>query len=176
LFATEEWHDLLASLFDVVASGHVNLGAHHHQIGSANGWIHNDFNPVWFPSGYAGRPCFPDHERCRYQSGAGSLAAEEKVEVVRAVAMIFYLLNGGWVERDGGETALFQSAKSAIDRPDARIPPLNNSILVFECTPGSYHAFLQNPGRPRNSVIMWIHRSMDDAMARWRATDLQRWT
>ena len=175
LFASPPWHDLLASLFDVAGTDHVNVGAHHHQIGSKNGWVHNDFNPVWFPSVRSGRIGFPDHDRCDYKSGAGPLGTAEKVQVVRAVAMIFYLLNHGWVEGDGGETGLFASARTGIDASTVRIRPIDNSILAFECTPHSYHAFLHNPGRPRNCIIMWIHRSMHDAMTRWCAADLQGW-
>jgi hypothetical protein len=175
VFCSPEWSDLLAGLFNVSATGHVNVGAHHHELGSNSGWIHNDFNPVWFPSdGGGGTMRFPDHGRCSYKTGAGSLPAHDKTEVVRAVAMIFYLFNGGWKNGDGGETGLFRAGAS-IDAPTARVPPVNNSILAFECTPHSAHAFLHNPGRARNSVIMWIHRSMGDALARWPETALERW-
>jgi hypothetical protein len=98
-----------------------------------------------------------------------------KVQVVRAVAMIFYVANGSWTEGDGGETGLFQSARQSLREPTARIPPEDNSILLFECTPTSYHTFLQNTRRERNSVIMWLHRTKNDAFSRWPEHSLEYW-
>ncbi|MGC1644867.1 MAG: 2OG-Fe(II) oxygenase [Candidatus Sulfotelmatobacter sp.] len=175
VFGSLEWHDLMGGLFGVAGTGHVNLGAHHHAIGSADGFIHNDFNPVWFRRDSAGSIHYPDHRQCAYKTGAGPLPASGKVEVVRAVAMIFYLSNGGWVEGDGGETGLFDSAFSGTSAARIRVPPENNSILLFECTPNSYHAFLHNPGRTRNSIIMWIHRSKTNAISRWPESALEGW-
>jgi hypothetical protein len=174
-FSSPEWNKLMAQLFDVPATGHVNIGAHHHAIGSSDGWIHNDLNPVWFPRNSSGGIRYPDHEQCDYKTGAGPLQPSDKIEVVRAVAMIFYLCNTGWVEGNGGETGLFLSATASSDEPCMRIPPENNSILLFECAPFSFHAFLHNPGQARNSIIMWIHRSKKDALRRWHNQDLESW-
>jgi len=174
LFGFEPWHDMLAGLFDVRATGHVNIGAHHHRAGGLAGWIHNDFNPVWFPViESASRIQHPDHSLCIYKTGTGPLQRAQKVEVVRAVAMIFYLCNPGWKEGYGGETGVFSSA-APDTQPSYRIAPENNSVFVFECTPQSYHSFLANPGMARNSIIMWIHRSMQDATARWPERQLER--
>lgn len=175
IFASREWHDLLASLFNIPATGHVNVGAHHHAIDSANGWVHNDFNPAWFPRQAMGPIRFPDPLRCAYKTGAGSLPTADKLEVVRAVAMIFYLSNGGWTKGNGGETGLYSSASASPTDVHTRVSPENNSILIFECTPNSFHTFLSNSGRPRNSVIMWIHRSKKDALARWPEKELESW-
>ena len=173
IFGSPGWHDLIADLFEVEASGQVNIGVHHHRIGSQSGWIHNDFNPVWFPADSAGRIRHPDHARCDYKTGAGPLSSSEKIEVVRAVAMIFYLCNNGWKEGDGGETGLFESL--VLGDPCRRIVPESNSILLFECTPRSYHTFLANPGLARNSIIMWIHRDMQGTLERWPEHSLERW-
>ena len=48
LFASHEWHDMLARLLGVEATGDVNCGLHHHEAGSADGFPHNDLNPGWF--------------------------------------------------------------------------------------------------------------------------------
>ena len=89
------------------------------------------------------------------------------------MAMLFYLCNEGWQEGDGGETGLFESVNSI--EPCITVAPRNNSILFFECTPRSYHSFLANPGLERNSIIMWVHRTMQDAISRWPGDRLERW-
>ena len=175
-FGSSSWHHLMSRLFDVKGTGYVNLGAHHHAIGSASGFIHNDFNPTWFPVNCSDQVAYPNPRLCSYKTGEGPLPATRKVEVVRAVAMIFFLANGNWVEGDGGETGLFDSPTVRQSDAYIRIPPENNSVLLFECTPRSYHAFLHNPGRARNSIIMWIHRSKTDALAHWPAESLEHWS
>jgi hypothetical protein len=175
IFVSEKWHDLIAGLFGVKGTGHINVGAHHHRIASADGTIHNDFNPAWFPIISERRVQCPKHQLCAYKTGVGSLPQSQKVEVVRAVAMIYYLANDDWVEGDGGETGLFDSPKAEVGQAQVRVPPENNSILLFECTPHSFHAFMANPVRPRNSIIMWVHSSKEDALLRWREEDLERW-
>ncbi len=173
IFRSIEWHDLITGLFGVTGTRQVNLGAHHHTPGSAHGFIHNDFNPVWFPK-WTARDSVCCSGRCDYKSGAG-LAENAKVEVVRAVAMIYYLCNDGWRPGDGGETGLFHSATDSLERPAAVVTPVNNTMILFECTPHSYHSFLHNPGRPRTSIIMWAHRTMADKQTMWPDGRLERW-
>src|SRR5207244_10936887 len=109
------------------------------------------------------------------KTGDGSLLASEKVEVVRGVAVIFFLLNDGWQPGDGGETGLFADRHSAIGEPELRCPPESNTLVMFECTPHSFHAFLGGNRRPRTSVIMWVHRTREDAIAKYGEERLERW-
>ncbi len=175
VFTSPSWHSLLTSLFAVEGTGDIYAGAHHHIPGSGNGKIHNDFNPGWFPANPSREVRFPDHRLCDYKTGEGALSPSEKVQVFRAVAMIFYLENDEWAPGDGGETGLFDAEPTRPRAPYARIPPENNSILLFECTPRSYHAFLSNPGKARTSIIMWAHRTRADVLARWREDDVEKW-
>jgi len=89
------------------------------------------------------------------------------VETIRAVAAIFYLDNPPWSPGDGGTTGLYRNASDPVDQPAAVVPPLNNSMLAFECTPFSYHGFVSNRRHPRNSVVLWLHRSRQDVVRRW---------
>jgi hypothetical protein len=175
VFISPEWHDVMGNLFGVKGTGYINCGAHHHKVGSANGYIHNDFNPVWFPRTGQGRLRHPGHGVCSYKTGAGTLADDQKIEVVRAVVMIYYLANGPWFPGDGGETGFFAGPQGPIDKPVCKIPPFDNSIIMYECTPNSYHSFLRNNRHPRNSIIMWIHRSLEEAVEKWSAEQLERW-
>jgi hypothetical protein len=175
LFTSAVWRDLICGLFGVERTPYVFAGAHHHAIGGASGFIHNDLNPVWFPLAEPGQMQTPDGARCSYKTGAGTLSADKKVQVVRSIAVLYFLLNDGWQPGDGGEIGLYDSAHASIERPAVRCPPINNSLVAFECTPHSYHTYLANRHRPRTSIIMWMHRSTADAAARYGAERLERW-
>lgn len=167
---TRSWHDLLARVLQIDATGHVAVGMHHHQTGSRHGFPHNDLNPGWF----LGNPS-PDRlafagPGIDYTTGAvldDSAPLDRPVETIRAASVLFYLANQEWEEGDGGVTGLYRSGGDDIERPVAFAPPLNNSLLMFECTPTSYHGFVMNRRKPRNSIIMWLHRSKQDVIDRW---------
>lgn len=165
LFTSRAWHDMLATLVGVEATGHVNCGVHHHLAGSADGFVHNDLNPGWFigsPARDSVQLASPMH--CDYKTGASAGAS---TETVRAIAALYYLDNEDWSAGDGGATGLYRSVSDPIGEPVARVAPINNSLLVFECSPVSFHGFMSNTRHPRNTVIMWLHRSKSDAVRRW---------
>jgi hypothetical protein len=173
LFVSRAWHDLFARLMGVDATGHINSGLHHHATGSADGTIHSDLNPGWFAE-YAS----PDgirvslDDRCRYTTGETAHEHVHAVETVRAVAILVYLANPPWHPGDGGETALFATRGG---EPAALVPPVDNTLLAFECTPHSFHAFRSNHRNPRNSMIMWLHRPKADVVARWGEAAIVPW-
>jgi Rps23 Pro-64 3,4-dihydroxylase Tpa1-like proline 4-hydroxylase len=109
---------------------------------------------------------------CDFKTGAGSLEPPEKVETIRGAVVIYYLMNEGWQPGDGGETGLFTGRDPG--SLAARRPPLNNSLVAFECTPTSFHAFLANR-RPRTSIIMWVHRTVEEAVERYGEEQIERW-
>jgi hypothetical protein len=175
LFCSRSWHDMLAGLFGVNATGELNIALHHHAVGSLDGSPHNDLNPGWF----ADRPRSDGiivHDPaygCDYRFGT------EKPDVgtferVRAVAVIFYLANPvrGVV---GGETGLYRAASDPIDRPSEVVPPVNNSLVAFECTPTSFHAFISNRRVVRNCLVMWLHREKKEAIRRWGESSIVYW-
>jgi 2-oxoglutarate-Fe(II)-dependent oxygenase superfamily protein len=173
VFMTPEWSRMVGDVFGVDPTGYVSVAIHHHDVGSDNGWIHNDFNPAWFRIKEEGKIRHPVPE-CSYFSGDGSLRPDEKVETVRAVALIYYLCNDGWQPGMGGETGLYAS-KSDLE-PAVLVPPINNSMVMYECTPKSWHTFLNNRVQTRTSIIMWIHRTMEDALAHvGTSEELVRW-
>jgi 2OG-Fe(II) oxygenase superfamily len=175
LFLSRAWRDLMCGLFAIGPTPYVFAGAHYHAPWSADGFVHTDFNPLWFPRAADDEIQIPDPERCAFKTGEGPLETADKVETVRGAVVIFYLLNGGWGRGDGGETGLFTSRGDPLSEPAARCPPENNSLVAFECTPRSFHAFLANKGRPRTSIIMWVHRDLDEASDRLGAEHIERW-
>jgi hypothetical protein len=174
IFVSVGWRDLICDLFAIGHTPYVFAGAHHHTPRSRDGFIHTDFNPVWFPRAEPGSIQIPDIERCDFKTGAGALPAEQKAETIRGAVVIFYLMNDGWQPGDGGETGLFLSGNDPISAPAVRCAPVNNSLVAFECTPQSYHAFLAN-AKPRTSIIMWVHRQLGEAVERYGEERIERW-
>lgn len=175
LFVTPAWRDLVCGAFGIGPTPYVFAGVHHHAVGSGSGFIHNDFNPVWFPRARNGRIQVPDPDRCGYKTGDGTLSDREKEEVVRGVVVIFFLLNDGWSPGDGGEIGLYDARDAVVGEPAVACAPESNSLVAFECTPASFHAYMGETRRPRTSIIMWVHRTLDDAVSAYGEERLERW-
>jgi hypothetical protein len=175
VFVSREWNDLIARVAGVRTTGDVNAALHHHDPGSASGWPHNDLNPSWF----AGPPPQPDEVRLENSDGVGVITGEhspglELREVIRGVSLLFYLGNPEWEPGDGGETGLFTDVATAGRGPAVAVPPINNSMVFFECTPRTWHTFIGNR-KPRNAVVMWLHRPKDEAVQRWGDENIEYW-
>jgi hypothetical protein len=172
VFSSSEWHDLVARISGVDATGDVNAALHVHLPGSQSGTIHNDLNPGFFVD----NPTLDginvsDDRICNYRTGNGRGSARE---TIRAAAMIFYLGNDHWHPGDGGETGLYDDGLASIEHPKVAVPPVNNSLLIFECTPYSFHSFISNR-KTRNSVILWLHRPKSTVVKRWGENSIVYW-
>jgi hypothetical protein len=168
IFYSREWHTMLTRLTGVEATDDVNGALHHHQLLSKSGTVHRDLGLGWFsvqkrPDGI--NPM--DLRCCSYTHGTTKQTGLEVREVVRAITMIYYFGNSPWTPGDGGETGLYRTADAAVDKPAALVPPINNSILIFENTPISYHSFICNKRYVRNSAILWLHQVKSRAALRW---------
>ncbi|MGW4089805.1 2OG-Fe(II) oxygenase family protein [Nocardia sp. NPDC004750] len=176
VFTSREWHDLVARLGGVEPTGDVEGSVHHHGSGSPFGRPHNDLNPAWFP----GPPPGPGEVRLpdatvHTKTGARATGVVAR-ETVRGVAVQFYLGNPGWQPGDGGETALYDHvAQGAAPQSVSLVPPLDNSLLLFEVTPRTWHTFAGNNINDRNSVLMWVHRTKADAERRWGGDKIVHW-
>ena len=174
LFTSRPWHDLLVRMTGVPGSGHVRAGLHHHLPGSAAGGVHNDLNPGYFEKAAVPGEVVVPGQTFSYHHGLNSAkqASPGIVATVRALAVLIYLDNPGWQQGHGGETALYRDPRAG---PVVLVPPKDNSMLIFECTPWSFHQFCSNPAGPRNSVNMWLHRPWPDAVQRWGEGAIVRW-
>jgi hypothetical protein len=176
IFLTRQWHDLIAGVFGLPATGEVIATLHHHAAGSRSGTPHNDLNPGWFPAAPvlgSDEVRVHDPARCNYRTGH-SLTGQPTRERVRGVTVLYYLATPTDVR--GGGTGLYRSARQEVERPDVVVAPRNNSLMAFECTPYSFHSFIANHGRPRNCLAMWLHRSLDDVVGRWGRASIVEWT
>jgi hypothetical protein len=142
---------------------------HSNLAGSATGWIHTDLCSGWFDELGVGPDTllFPPRGRCDYFTGRTRAPDAEPREYIRAATLIFFLCNDGWLPGDGGETGLYSSAHETEHTEVSLVPPVNNSLLLFECSPYSFHRFVANPGRMRNSIILWLHSEVGVASAKW---------
>jgi len=175
-FISRGWHDLIAAIFQVEVTGHLSGGLHHHDRGSADGTIHNDLNPGWFAEYQTDDGIIvSDPSLCDYRTGHTFAPGITACETVRAVAVLFYLDNPEWECGSGGVTGLYASGSDCLHSPAAIVPPHNNSLLAFECTPHSHHAFLSNRRQPRNSIIVWLHRAKSTVIAQWGHQSIIHW-
>jgi hypothetical protein len=166
VFISRAWHDFIAAFMAVPATGHVNGGIHHHAIGSANGFVHNDLNPVFFDDSEE-EIILPSRDRVSYTQGTAFSVGARPLEVVRCTALLYYLANPPWRLGDGGETGLYDVFNHHICNARRRIPPINNSMLLFNCTPSSFHSFLANRRHPRNCIVMWLHAERQEMAKRF---------
>jgi 2OG-Fe(II) oxygenase superfamily len=175
-FISRGWHDLLASLTQVPVTSDVSAALHHHEPGSDDGVIHNDLNPGWFVSQARKDGINPANSQiCNYNHGVPHAPSSTPVERIRAVAMIYFLNNPEWKIGDGGECGLYAS-RYKTQESVVRVAPINNSILVFECTPHSFHRFLSNRAGPRDSVILWLHCERQHVIERWGERAIVGWS
>lgn len=176
IFVSRAWHDMLAGMWGVDATGDVSAGLHHHEPGSRSGFPHSDLNCCWFPG--------PEPAETEVRLTNDTLVDQkfgrrgrddvEAIERMRAIAVLFYLGNPEWQPGDGGETGLFESFSGAYGPPGAAVPPVNNSMVTFEVTPFTWHRFLTNR-KPRTSVTMWLHTHKDDVIERWGEQSIVEW-
>jgi hypothetical protein len=176
IFLSRGWHDLVSGVAGVSsATGDVSGALHHHGPGGSAGWPHNDLNPGWF----AGPAPGPDEIRVEgldgvdYHRGPGNGSPAR--ETIRAVSVLYYLANPEWAEGDGGETGLFASDAAGAQGEGSYVPPLNNSLVLFECTPFSWHAYAGASRHERNCVVMWAHRSRSEVVERWGESSVVHW-
>jgi hypothetical protein len=160
------WTRFLGGLLGLPDRAQIDGGLHHIPVDSRSGWVHNDFCSAWFDEGTTGDIIFPDRRKCDYFSGTLKSADARPREYIRAATMIFYLQNDDWQKGCGGETGLYTASAPDLGACST-VPPLSNSLLLFECSPHSYHRLLANPGCPRRSVIMWLHDTVQDTQSRW---------
>jgi hypothetical protein len=168
-FFSASWIEAMHRVVGFPNRGRVDGALHSSAPGSRTGWIHSDFCSAWFDESEtaASGPFFPNRAACDYYTGKIHVPTARPKEYVRAATLIYYLCNDGWQSGDGGETALYSSGRGGSRTAVQLVPPLNNSLLLFPCSPHSYHRFITNPGRRRNSIILWVHATVEDACAEW---------
>jgi hypothetical protein len=175
LLLTNEWHDLLASVFNLDVTRDVSIELHHHSKGSLNGSVHNDFNPGWFLENHDQSVINVSGYDCAYRTGKTMIDGRISVQRMRALACIFYIANETWHRGEGGETGLYKMRDAPVDQPDVTVPPINNTLVAFPITPYTFHCFMGNNRHARNAIIFWLHRKYEDAKTEWGSKAIVHW-
>jgi len=165
---TREWIYHLAQLLGLSVTLRIDGGLHHIPRGSRSGWLHTDLCSAWFDAKVAKENgvVFADRSQCDYFTGVRRQLTAQPMEYVRAATMIYYVNNDNWRDGDGGETGLYSTSRSDLG-PTKVIAPENNSLILFECSPHSFHRLRGNPRCSRNSIILWLHTTVEFAEERW---------
>jgi hypothetical protein len=166
-FFSENFLKLLANFVSIPFIPRIEGGLHSSPPNSRTGWIHTDFCSAYFDESVPVSGLFPKREGCEYFSGVKKNPAAKPVEYVRMATLIYFLCNNNWQNGYGGETGLYGAAKQTYNTSFDLIPPVNNSLLLFKCSPHSYHRFVTNPGITRNSIILWLHSPVNYAESIW---------
>jgi len=161
--------EALGQLIKFPFNGLLDAAIHSHPLNSRSGWIHTDYCSAWFndPSFNQHCFCFADRSKCDYFSGKKLKDDAMPVEYARVGTLIYFLGNDKWQTGYGGETVLFNSSVKTSNTRTKFIAPENNTLLFFECSPHSYHSFITNVVQPRNSIIFWLHCTVEDAQQKW---------
>jgi len=164
LFYSEEWLQFMRTLFpELVFTTDISSSCHHHRVGSNSGFVHSDFTTTQFLDNTLNNGINPWYfhktANCPDSSSLNDTDVIKKTRVMRTVMSILYINNPEWKEDDGGETGLYQSREDKV--PTRLIPPISNSILTFEITPRTYHAFRYNKVWERNCIVQCFHSDVD---------------
>ncbi len=171
VFASRSWHDMLAKIWGVQATGDVAASLHHHEPGGASGWPHNDLANGWYPD----RELKPDEVQLSNSAEVNYYHGRVKPETparetVRAVALLYYLGNPEWQPGDGGETGLFTTFSGAGQGPRSSY---HRSTTRWSCSsarrsagmrsrPIAHHAIPWSGGctGPRKTPSRWGEQSI----------------
>lgn len=173
VFTSRAFLDYAADLFEIELSGEVSAQFNYHPAGARNGLWHTDFNVAYHtldqqrPDGttvwYYG---------CNILDGTvtgGS--AGPAVPRVRALAFLYYPGGAEPLQPDdGGATELgYEGPRTGGVATFAAVAPVANRLLMFECSPLSFHRAAANRRVPRAAVVGWFHMTEEAARQRHRA-------
>lgn len=171
-----EWLRLISRAMNLQTTLEVDGALHAHPPGSRSGWIHNDYNPGWFARAAEGdQIVFSSSSGINYRTGRTEGTAAAPICRIRFLTLIYYLGNVPWTSATGGETGIYQTQKQSVDRADVWVPPENNTLLLFECTPHSWHSF-RSSSVARHSITYWLHRDIHQAKQQWPHHEPVYWT
>jgi hypothetical protein len=166
-FLDFEWLRLVSRALSIDPCFEVSGALHSHPVGSRSGWVHNDYNPGWFArSARDGEVYLSTSSACEYKTGNTPPSSPRPICRMRYLTLIYYLNNPPWNPGMGGETGIYLSKRQSIDEAEIFVPPHENTLLVFECTPHSWHTF-RTSNFQRNSLTLWLHREFEQAKREW---------
>ena len=153
-FGSQQWMDFVSDLFCITFNKYISASLHYHEAPSKSGWPHTDLNIC----------AFNDDPEMRIQVGTnGANYADDTagrqphaVKCLRWVAGLYYYNNKQTItEADGGGTGLYDATGQTVIKSSL---PQNNSLILFEISPVSYHSFI-GANFNRSALVHWFHTS-----------------
>jgi len=169
MFRTLEWKSFFSDLFSIETTNDEILALHHHAIGSADGWGHNDYNLCSFVDEPFSNGINTWYYQCKYEDSIEGEQLNTK-KVMRAITLIYYI-NNDCEGKFGGGTALYDTKDNVV----TVVEPKNNRLMAFEVSPYSYHGFLSNTKFPRNSITQWFHQEPEMMFNRFNDPNYASW-
>lgn len=154
-FGSPEWKKCVSNLFNIAFDKLVNISLHYHKAPSKPGWVHADFSICSYND---------DPEKDIIIGSNGAIYSDDtanrqpaSTKALRRVACLYYFNNKTDISPfDGGGTAIYDATGGRVVKT---IPPVNNSIFLFEISPTSYHTYT-GAKFDRTALVHWFHSSI----------------
>lgn len=141
----------LSNLFNIQTNQYIASSAHWHMAPSKSGFIHRDFAVCSFKS--SSNIMMSDQYEYTDDSDTND---ESIVKTMRSLVFLYYLNNPSNLDDYiGGGTGIYTNFNSTLIK---EVRPRNNSLLAFEITPKSYHAYV-GANFNRSAIVQWYHSS-----------------
>ena len=175
-----EWKDFISNMFDdIPITNNMIAELQHHDIGTSNGWIHNDYDASHFLHEPLENEINPWYHQCNYRQ---SEPDKDLITNVRSIVAMYHIndkytyqddFKREWEEGDGGETAFYDYNDSDVmEETVIKINPYPNRLVVYEINPWSFHTFLSNIKHSRATMNMWYHSTVEDTYETYGWTDV----
>ena len=164
-----EWKNFISNIFpDIPLTNNTVAEIQHHNIGSPNGWVHNDFDAAHFVNNPLDNGINVWYHNCPYRQNKPNY---DLITNVRSIVLMYHLNDKpNWREGDGGETAFYSNYTKDVEDHFLKINPVQNRLVVYEINPFSYHSFKSNIKHERTTFIQWYHSSMEDTKNRFTSS------
>lgn len=168
-FYSPLWLEYFSKLFNIKLTNDLSITFMHQDFDSKPFTAHTDYSMVGFPKRLPDdtdirqyNVKYPTYLKDPQQGEQLGLSVQ-----IRSVLALLYLENPPYLEENGGETGLYDSYESyTLNKPLVKVPPLSNSLLTFESNPRSFHTYLPNKAKKRNTMAFWMHSYLDVKVAK----------
>jgi hypothetical protein len=154
-FGSPEWKNCVSKLFNIQFNKLIMLSAHHHTAPSKSGWVHADLSICSYNDD-ENRSIIIGPNGANYIDDTAN-RQPKSTKCVRRVACLYYFNNKEDItEQDGGSTAIYDASGKKMVK---KVIPENNSVLLFEISPTSYHTYV-GATFDRTALVHWFHSSI----------------
>jgi hypothetical protein len=152
-FISNEWKEFVSKIFGIELNQHIAYSLHYHKAPSNNGYVHADLSLC---------SVINDPNRkikvtgdCNYADDSQDLQPHVQ-KTMRTIAALYYFNNDvdNWKESDGGGTGIYENYE--LTSLIKQVPPINNSLFMFEIGAKSFHAFI-GANFDRSAMVQWFH-------------------